>query len=501
MSGGTLAAVDLGSNSFHMIVTRLTDGNIQVVDRLREMVRLRAGLNKQRKLSKEAQQRALDCLQRFAQRLENIPPGNIRIVGTNTLRSAKNASTFLARAQDILGNPIQVISGIEEARLIYLGVAHSLAENGMRRLVIDIGGGSTEIIIGRKFTPIRMESLPLGCVSMTQKYFPAGKITKKSLNAANLATCLELEAVAHLFRHQGWENAVGSSGTARCIARVVRAQGWSSGGITRAALKQLRGYLVNAGEIDNIHLDGLGDDRRPVFVGGFAILEALFEILDLREIDVSDGAVREGLIYDLAGKITHEDIRENTVKHLMDKYLVQPNHARNVEATAQAIFKNVADAWALRNDDYLSLLKWAARLHEIGLAIAHGDYHHHGAYLAENSDLPGFSLQEQRFLALLIKTHRQKLKADTFSLLTDELVQPAIRLCIILRLAVILHRSHSDDALPEIEISVNARTLEIVFPDGWLGEHALTLADIEKEIKQLKATGYQLKARDANATG
>jgi len=501
VSGGTLAAVDLGSNSFHMIVTRLTDGNIQVVDRLREMVRLRAGLDKQRKLSKEAQQRALDCLQRFAQRLENIPTRNIRIVGTNTLRSAKNSSKFLARAQDILGNPIQVISGIEEARLIYLGVAHSLAENGLRRLVIDIGGGSTEIIIGKKFSPMLMESLPLGCVSMTQEYFPAGKISKKNLNAANLATCLELEGVAHLFKHRGWDNAVGSSGTARCIARVVRAQGWSSGGITRAALKQLRKYLVDAGEIDNIHLDGLGDDRRPVFVGGFAILEALFEILDLREIGVSDGAVREGLIYDLAGRITHEDVRENTVRGLMDKYLVQPHHARNVEATAQVIFEHVADDWALRHDYYLSLLKWAARLHEIGLAIAHGNYHLHGAYLAENSDLSGFSLQEQQFLALLIKTHRQKLKTDAFTVLTDELVQPAMRLCIILRLAVILHRSHSDYALPELEISADEQALEIIFPGGWLAEHALTLADLEKEMKQLKATGYQLKARDATATG
>jgi len=500
LSSGTLAAVDLGSNSFHMIVTRLADGNIQVVDRLREMVRLRAGLNKHRKLSQEAQQRALECLQRFAQRLENIPPQNIRIVGTNTLRSAKNASNFLARAQEILGNPIQVISGIEEARLIYLGVAHSLAENGMCRLVMDIGGGSTEIVIGKTFSPVLMESLPTGCVSMTQKFFNSGRIDRKHLNKANLAARLELEGIAHLFKHHGWDNAVGSSGTVRSIAKVVRAQGWSSGGITRRALKQLRKYLLDVGETDNIRLDGLGDDRRPVFVGGFAILEALFEILGLDEIDVSDGAVREGLIYDLAGKITHEDIREQTIRHLMDKYLVQPHHAHNVEATAQMIFEKVAHDWALQNDDDLSLLKWAARLHEIGLAIAHGDYHHHGAYLVKNSDLPGFSVQEQQFLALLIKTHRQKLMADAFTVLSDELVQPAIRLCIILRLAVILHRSHSDRALPDIKISAHEQTLEIVFPDDWLAGHALTCADLKKEIKQIKSTGYQLNARDANVS-
>jgi len=496
-----LAAVDLGSNSFHMIVVRFSDGAVQVVDRLREMVRLRAGIDEHHKLDKEAQQRALECLQRFAQRLENIPSRNIRVVGTNTLRIAKNSSKFISRAQGILGNPIQIISGIEEARLIYLGVAHSLSENGLRRLVVDIGGGSTEIIIGKNFNPILMESLPLGCVSLTREYFCEGTINKKRLNAANLAARLELEGVAHYFRRKGWDNAVGSSGTVRCIAKVMLAQGWASGNITRAALKQLRRYLLEVASIDNIKLEGLSEDRRPVFIGGFVVLEALFEILNLHEIDISDGAVREGLIYDLTGKITHEDVRENTARHLLDKYRVQQQHASNVEATARAIFERVADDWALRNDYYLPLLGWAARLHEIGLAIAHGDYHIHGAYLAKNSDLPGFSQTEQQFLALLIKTHRQKLATDMFSVLADELIQPAIRLCIILRLAVILHRSHASSALPELEISVDKQTLNIVFPGDWFAEHALTFADLNKETRQLKKIGYQLHIRDASETG
>jgi len=497
---GILAAADLGSNSFHMIVAHLVDGNLQVIDRLRETVRLRAGLDRQDNLAIEAQQRALECLTRFAQRLGNIPPQNIRIVGTNTLRSAKNASDFLSHAQDILGHPIQIISGIEEARLIYLGVAHSLAEQGRRRLVIDIGGGSTEIIIGEHFTPILMESLSLGCVSLTLEYCDNGKITEKRLKKANLAARLELESIAHLFTHHGWDHAVGASGTARSIAKILKAQGWTNGSITLSALKQLRTLFLDTGAIDNIQLDGLSEDRRPVLIGGFIILEAIFEALGLEEITVSDGAVREGLIYDLAGKIAHEDIRENTINHLIDKCRVQTQHAYNVEATTEIIFNQVAESWGLRHDSFLSLLKWAARIHEIGLAIAHNDYHKHGAYLAKNSDLAGFSQQEQQFLALLIQTHRQKLRPEAFATLPGKWIQPAMCLSIILRLAVILQRSHATNALPELEIIAKQEELLVIFPDNWLADHALTFADLQKEIKLLKTASYQLTIRQGNDT-
>ena len=496
-----LAAVDLGSNSFHMIVAQHTDGNLQIIDRLRETVRLRAGLDQDGNLSSEAQQRALSCLQRFAQRLENISSKNIRIVGTNTLRSATNASKFISEAQEILGNPIQIISGIEEARLIYLGVAHSLAEQGQRRLVIDIGGGSTEIIIGEHFTPFIMESLPLGCVSMTLEYFENGKINEKRLNRASLAARLELESIVHLFRHQGWEHAVGASGTARSLTKIIQAQGWSTNVITLASLKKLRNHFLTAGAIDDIRLDGLSEDRRPVILGGFIILEAIFEALDLKEITVSDGAVREGLIYDLTGKITHADIREHTVNHLMDRYRVQTQHAHNVEATAENIFNQLATDWALNNDYFLSLLKWAARLHEIGLAIAHNDYHKHGAYLAQNSDLAGFSLQEQQFLSLLILAHRQKLRPDAFDILPSKLTQAAIRLSIILRLAVILHRSHTTNSMPDLRVTAKEQELHVIFPDNWLGSHPLTYADLNKETKLLKASNYQLKILQASETG
>ncbi len=498
LQNSSLAAVDLGSNSFHMIVAQHIEGRLQIIDRLREMVRLRAGLDKQGNLNSDAQQRALDCLQRFAQRLENIPSQNIRIVGTNTLRAANNAADFVRKAQEILGNPIQIISGIEEARLIYLGVAHSLAEQGQRRLVIDIGGGSTEIIIGERFTPLVMESLPLGCVSMTIEYFENGKINEKRLTRANLAARLELESIVHHFKQHGWEHAVGASGTARSLAKIIQAQGWSTGVITLASLKKLRNHFLEAGAIDSIQLAGLSEDRRPVILGGFIILEALFEALDLQEVTVADGAVREGLIYDLTGKFSHADIRESTVNHLMDRYRVQLEHARNVAATAETLFNQLAESWALNNDDYLSLLKWSACLHEIGLAIAHNDYHKHGAYLAQNSDLAGFSLQEQQFLSLLILTHRQKLRLEAFDVLPGNLIQIAIRLSIILRLAVILHRSHTTNTLPELCVIAQADELRIMFPDNWLASHPLTSADLSKEIKLLKSSNYQLKILQAD---
>lgn len=497
LNESTLAAVDLGSNSFHMIVTRHTDGKIQIVDRLREMVRLRAGLDDDLNLSDEAQKRALECLQRFAQRLKHIPRRNVRVVGTNTLRTAKNSARFLTAAQEILGHPIQIISGIEEARLIYLGVAYNLAENGQRRLVFDIGGGSTEIIIGENFQPILMESLPLGCVSMTQEFFANGKISKKKLAKANMAARLELESCLHLFTKYGWDHAVGASGTVRSIAKIVNAQGWSTDTIDRNSLAKLRKAILAADHIDNLVLNGLSEDRRPVFLGGFVVLEAVFEALQLDSINVSDGAVREGLIYDLTGKISKHDVREDTVKHLMTKHLAQQEHASNIAATAEKILYAVADSWELQDDYFMALLKWAAQLHEIGLTIAHNDYHNHSAYLANNSDLPGFSMQEQQFLALLIKSHRQKMHLDSFDILPNQFIQPAIRLAIILRLAVILHRSHTVNAIPEIKFLAEKNKLTMIFPQDWLAQRALTFADLQKEMKMLKAVGYQLEIPEA----
>lgn len=487
-----LVAVDLGSNSFHMLVSRLKDNHLQVVDRLREMVRLGAGLDENNLLSEEAQTRALECLQRFAQRLHDIPEENIRIVGTNTLRIASNAANFMRQAKDILGHPIDIISGMEEARLIYLGVAHSLAEKGERRLVVDIGGGSTEAIIGETFEPIRMESLRMGCVSMTKRFFADGKIKSDNLRRAGIAAGIELETITEPYRELGWEQNVGASGTVRAIQKVVMEEGWSTSGITRQSLAQLKTALLDATHIDKVKLKGLSEDRRPVFVGGYTVLQAIFDAFDIEVMQVSDGAVREGVTYELYGRIQQDDVQLHTVQQLSKRYGIGEEHAEHVEKTAMTLYEQVSGKWQRKCDDYLYLLGYAAQLHEIGLAIAHDGYHKHGAYLASNSDLPGFSYQEQQFLAVLIRTHRRKLSAELFDILAEDQIKPAILLSVLLRLSVNLQRSRTHQALPDIRLVTNKSELSMTFPENWLEQHALTAADLEQESVYLEDIGFKL---------
>lgn len=484
LASTTLAAVDLGSNSFHMIVVRTDHGEFQVLDRLRETVRLAGGLDERNRLSAEARARALDCLDRFGQRLRAVPADGVRVVGTNTLRKARDNAGFIREAEQALGHSIDIISGIEEARVIYLGVSHSLADEGGRRLVVDIGGGSTEVIIGEGFEPLRMESLYMGCVSMSREYFADGVIDKQAMRAAEVAAQLELEGIADVYRRGGWSQVVGSSGTVKAIARVVQAQGWAEGGISRTALKKLRKELLAVGEVEQLaRVKGLSAERIPVFVGGFVVLAAVFEALSIDHMQVSEGALREGLIYDLMGRIGHEDVRERSVNGLAQRYHVDLDHARRVERTALALFEQVADVWELREERYADMLGWAARLHEIGLDIAHSQFQKHGAYVAEHADLLGFSQQEQQLLALLIRGHRRKLPGG--------LSAPALRLCVLLRLAVKLHRSRTTRALPPLSLTAGDEYLRAAFPPAWLADHPLTAADLEREIQYLATADFQ----------
>jgi len=479
-----LAAVDLGSNSFHMIIARLSDdGSLQIIDKMKEMVRLGAGLDDKNNLSQSAQQRALDCLNRFGQRLKEFKTENVQIVGTNTLRKAKNSAEFLKQAQQCLGHSIDIISGIEEARLVYLGVSHTIATNdNKKRFVIDIGGGSTETIIGEKFTPLLMESLFMGCVSMTKNFFSDGNITKKQLNKADIYARRELERISRPYLKLGWKKVIGTSGSIRSIANVIREEELADQSkITLDALKQLRKRLIDSEHIDNIKLKGLSEERRPVFIGGFVVLNAIVTALDIKEIEISDGALREGLLYDLLGRIKHEDVREITVQRMIERYSIQIDHANNIAQTASYIYKNIAKSWKISKDKYKNILRWAALLHELGLTIAHAGYHKHGAYLARNSDMPGFSFQDQQFLATLIQTHRQKYNLQEFESLPEKHIDAAKKLAIILRLATILHRSRSDIPVPEINFKADKQSLKVIFPDGWLATHTLTHADLENE--------------------
>ncbi len=482
----SVAAVDLGSNSFHMVVARIARGELETLDRDREMVRLAAGLDRKGVLSSETQERAIECLQRFGQRLRNIPASNVRVVATNTLRRARNRNNFLRDAQEALGHPIAVISGIEEARLVFLGVARSLGDGDGRRLVVDIGGGSTELIVGEQSQPLVMESLYMGCVALSRKYFSDGRIDKKSWQRAHIMALQELEPVEARFRNAGWTEAAGSSGTIRAIGRIVREAGYAEEGIPRAAIRKLRKALLAAGSASALEIPGLSAEREPVFAGGVVILEAVFDALGVEQMEVADGALREGVLYDLLGRIRHEDTRSRTVEALSARYHLDREHSARVEATALHLLEEARETWKLDDEQSQQVLGWAARLHEIGLDIAHAHYHKHGGYIIANADLPGFSLREQEMVATLVQAHRRKLPISRF----EEKPASWLRLAILLRIAALLQRSRAEVPLPYLRLDGGSDSLHIHFPDGWLAEHPLTEADLKQEANYLRAADF-----------
>ena len=486
------AAVDLGSNSFHMIVANWTDGRLQTIDRMKEMVRLASGLNDKQELTKESMQQALECLQRFGQRIREIPHVNVRAVGTNTLRQARNGADFLLQAHQALGHPIEIIAGREEARLIYSGVAHTLYDEVNQRLVIDIGGGSTELIIGKGFDTYQTESLYMGCVNVSQRFFDDGKIKAKKMRKAILFAMQELESLETAYKKMGWDYALGSSGTIIAIRDVVQAQGWCDSGITMPALTQLLDAMDAIGDSALLDFAGLSERRKPVFASGVSILYGIFEALNLKKIDVSEGALREGLLYDLIGRVHDEDIRDQTIMAMAQRYNADLEQAARVTETAGNFFHQVKTAWELDEKNDLKLLRWGAYLHEIGLSVAHNQYHRHGAYLTANSDLAGFSRQEQMKLAVLVRSHRRKFPVEEFESVAVPLRTSIMRLCVLLRLAVVLHRSRSNANLPEILLYVNKNRVNLDFPAGWLDQHPLTLIDLMTEQDFLQAADIKL---------
>ena len=478
--GKQLAALDLGSNSFHLLIAQESHGRIQVIDKFKEMVRLAEGLTDDGPISPKVANRALAFLELVSQRLRSIDPANVRIVGTNTLRQAKDQK-FMAKAEEILGHKIEIISGREEARLIFMGVCHDLGGESTRRLVVDIGGGSTELILGRMTTPETLESLHMGCVSMSQRFFADGRIDKKSMNAAIKHALVELEPVAHEFVSLDWESAVGASGTINTVSDVLTPM-TGSDLITPTALKQLKQALIDAGSVDKLDLEGLSDERKAVFAGGVAILSAIFDALKIREMTAAQAALREGLIYDLLGRQHEDDAREHTVESLIQRYRIDAIHARQVRETAITLLAQIALDWDLVAAQHKLSLAWAASLHEIGMDISHSGYHKHGEYLLENMDLPGFSRSEQRQLAILVRSHRRKLVPELFS---DQ--QDLLRLAVILRLAIVLHRSRSHTPLPHIELKANDKKITLSLPKAWLEDHPLTAEDFANEAKYLQA--------------
>lgn len=492
-----LAAVDLGSNSFHMIIARLRDGHFQIMDRLREMVQLRAGLDKQNVLSDESQTRAIACLERFGERIRHLPAGKVRVVGTNTLRIAENSREFLRKARQALGHPIEIVTGEEEARLIYMGVSRSLAFDNTRRLVMDIGGGSTEFIIGEGLEGLRRESLEMGCVSFSQRFFNDGNVSQLRIQAALLTAAIKLRSIQRPYQNLGWVEAVGASGTIRTVASIVTAQNWSENGvITNEALDKIIAHMVEAGHQDKFQLEGLSPERANVLAGGVAVLKASFDRLKIDRMIVSDGALREGLLYDLQGRIQHDDERDRTVNSLARRYHVDEAHAERVSKMATEFYEQVADEWQINTEEQLHRLQWAAKLHEVGLEISHYQYHKHSSYLVAHSDLPGFSREEQQALAAMVRGQRRSFPRKHIKQLSDEMQQATLRLTILLRLSLVFNRGRSEKTDTHVGLSLHRNTLILTLPEGWLEEHPLTEADLLQERQELKEIDIRLKIRD-----
>ena len=487
----TLAAVDLGSNSFHLLVGRIVDGQIYPLDTLREQTQLGAGLTADKRLDRASQARALEVLAQFRERLRGLPRDAVRAVGTNALRIAKNSGAFLREARETLGFPIEVIAGREEARLIYLGVAQALPPAENKRLVVDIGGGSTELIVGQGLKPKLMESLYIGCVSSSLRHFPEGRIDKKSLKAAVLEARQELAVVSRRYRRSGWQDAVGSSGTARSIEGILVENKYAPNGITREGLDKLWDLLVDAGRADPDRIPGLKSARAAVLPGGFAIMYAIFDELDVAQMTVSEAALRHGVLYDLLGRVMHHDMREATAAQFMRRYQVDAAQAARVSELAIRIYDQLAGKNAGEDDPDRKLLDWAARLAEVGLSIAHAQYHKHSAYVLSNADMPGFSRVEQQRLARIVLAHRGKLE----KVRTDGIENGDWNLVFALRLASTLLRRRTRVRLPALRAIAGDARYSLELPKSWLARNALTAAALESEARQWEAVGRQFAVR------
>lgn len=494
-----VAAVDMGSNSFRLQVGRVVGNQIYPLDGIKETVRLAAGLTPEKRLDAAAQERGLAALACFGERLRGFAPDSVRAVATNTLRVAKNAAEFLARGEAVLGFPIEVIAGREEARLIYLGVAHTVPDRGVRQLVVDIGGGSTEFVIGRNIKPLHLESLYMGCVSYSLKYFPQGRIDKRSMKDAELAAQRELQTIVHAYRETGWDMAIGSSGTAKAISELLEFNGFAKGGITREGLDKLRSRLILAGHAGKSGLEGMRPDRVPVIPGGLAIMSAVFKEFGLDEMAFSEGALRLGVLYDLLGRYHHDDLREATVSRFMQRYEVDRRQAARVATAALEFYQQLRPQDDIEESPQALFLAWAARLHEIGVSIAHASYHKHSAYVLANADMPGFSRRDQDVLARLVLAHRgrlERVKALTRQVQQEE---PEWLLIFCLRTAALLLRARDDAPMPAIGVRASTRGFELQVDRAWLTAAPLSAAALSEEVQQWSSVGIEFKLRSLRA--
>lgn len=487
------AVVDLGSNTFHIIIARVVDGALQTIGHLKQRVRLSDGLDQQQYLSEQSIQRGLAALALFAERLHGFAPTQVRMVGTHALRLAKNTTEFVKRAEAVIPYPIEIISGHEEARLIFMGVEHIQPEKG-RKLVIDIGGGSTELVIGEHFTPQFTDSRRMGCLSFARTFFNNGVISAKNFQRARLVAVQKLETLSAQYRQYGWDVALGASGTIKAVHSVLQAQGISDGCITAQRLEALCQMILQYSNISALQLPGLSLTRKQIFVPGMAILCGIFDALGISELRISQGALREGVLYEMEGRFRHKDIRSRTAQSLAGQYHIDQHQAQRVRDSISRLYPQ----WQTQNPDVAdpqlaTLLEWAALLHEVGLNINHSGLHRHSAYILQHSDLPGFNQEQQLLIASLVRYHRKGLIADelpSFNLYQQKHYLPLIKL---LRLAVLLNNQRqATNPPPQLILQTNQHHWILYFPRHWLQQNALVRLDLQREQHYWQAMNWQL---------
>ena len=487
-----IAALDLGSNSFHLIVARRNDAGYRVIDKHKETVRLASGFDEQGNLKQEAIGKAVKALERLGERVRKIPNSNLRIVGTNTLRKAKNADVLIEAAERVLGHSIDVIAGAEEARLIFSGVTRGLNLEDRKYLVIDIGGGSTEIIAGYCEKPELLNSLHMGCISVTLNHFSKDILSRESFEVAHMSVAQELEPILRSYKEYGWDEVIGSSGTVLAIRDMLVKNNWNREGITIKGLNCLTEYLIEKGSTEALNLKGLSNNRKGILPGGLAILNGFFKGMAIERLSVSDNALREGVLNDLVGRIKNQDYRDITVKKLVELYELDVSQCERVNDSAFYIFNCIKDSWGLSKIEHLCFLNWAACLSEIGLAISFSQFHKHGAYLVQNLDMPGFSEKEKKILSLLVRAQRRKFPIREFLHLNLSEREKLVKISVILRLALLLHRSRSDFPFQHCSFEASDNSLNIRFPVDWLKNHSLTLADLRAEKEYLRVIDVDL---------
>ncbi len=495
-----IAVLDIGSNSFHLVVVRVISGTVQILHKLKQKVRLAEGLSEEGFLSEEAIRRGLDTIKLFEKSISGFDPDSVRIVGTYTLRKAKNSHKFIKAARKVISYPVEIISGQEEARLIYQGVAHTHNLQG-QTLVIDIGGGSTEFAIGANFEPKILRSLDMGCVSYTQRFFKNGKLTNKAFEQAITAAQQQLEKIEDKYLKLGWDTCIGASGSIESVMTMACDKlDYCEHQLTLEQMERLQSYCVEKGELTALKLGEANEERRNVFPAGLAILIAVFRSLKIKHLEFSPSALREGVIYEMDESLHHNDVRERSVQSLATRYDVDTEQAGLVLDTCFNLYQQVKEDWDLVPDRVQSLLGWSALLHEIGLHIHSRGVQKHSSYILQHADMHGFNAEQQTFLSMMVRFHRKKIKLAELPELTQFRQIELLQCLILLRLSVLLNIKRQSNFVPDVRIEVDDHSIQLTFPNGWLAEHRVISADLEQEQYYLNNIGFKLTVVYINAS-